>query len=67
MNKNLQRLAEPGDDLPLFVDIAAVDMGDIILIRFKAATDLRDFLFVHGFTLFLGIWSLIIPQTPAFS
>ena len=42
-----ERLVEAGDNLLVFIDIAAADMGDIALVLAEAAADFSDFFFVH--------------------
>lgn len=42
-----QGLVELGDDLPLFIDIAAPDPGDAAFIRPEPAAQFGDFFFVH--------------------
>ena len=42
-----ERLVEAGDDLLIFIHIAAADMGDIALVLAKAAANFGNFFFVH--------------------
>ena len=42
-----QGLVELGDDLPLFIDVAAPDPGDAAFIRPEPAAQFGDFFFVH--------------------
>ena len=49
-----QGLVELGDDLPIFVDVAAPYMGDVVLIRPETPADFCDFFLVHSCLFLLG-------------